>query len=43
MTIATSTKPPINWVNTLFFIALHIGALFAFVPSNFSWNALGVA
>jgi stearoyl-CoA desaturase (delta-9 desaturase) len=43
MTIATSTKPKINWVNTLFFIALHIGALLAFIPSNFSWTAVGVA
>ncbi|MEA5514102.1 acyl-CoA desaturase [Nodularia sp. UHCC 0506] len=43
MTIATSTKLQINWVNTLFFLALHIGALFAFLPSNFSWNAVGVA
>jgi fatty-acid desaturase len=43
MTIATSTRPKINWVNTLFFIALHIGALLAFLPSNFSWTAVGVA
>jgi fatty-acid desaturase len=43
MTIATSTRPKINWVNTLFFIALHIGALLAFIPSNFSWTAVGVA
>ncbi|MBR8833663.1 MAG: acyl-CoA desaturase [Stigonema ocellatum SAG 48.90 = DSM 106950] len=43
MTIATSTKRQINWVNTLFFAALHIGALFAFLPSNFSWKAVGVA
>jgi fatty-acid desaturase len=43
MTIATSTRPQINWVNTLFFIALHIGALFAFIPSNFSWSAVAVA
>lgn len=42
MTIATSTKPQINWVNTLFFIFLHIGALFALLPSNFSWTAVGV-
>jgi sn-1 stearoyl-lipid 9-desaturase len=42
MTIATSTKLQINWVNTLFFAALHIGALFALVPSNFSWSAVGV-
>ncbi|MFH7026584.1 MAG: acyl-CoA desaturase [Heteroscytonema crispum UTEX LB 1556] len=43
MTIATSTKPQINWVNTLFFAGLHIGALFALLPSNFSWKAVGVA
>ncbi len=43
MTIAASTKPQINWVNTLFFLALHIGALFALLPSNFSWKAVGVA
>jgi stearoyl-CoA desaturase (delta-9 desaturase) len=43
MTIATSTKLKINWVNTLFFIGLHIGALFALIPSNFSWRAVGVA
>lgn len=42
MTIATSTKLQINWVNTLFFAALHIGALFALLPSNFSWQAFGV-
>jgi len=43
MTTATSTKLQINWVNTLFFIGLHIGALFALIPSNFSWTAVGVA
>ncbi|NEU75488.1 acyl-CoA desaturase [Hassallia byssoidea VB512170] len=43
MTIAASTKSQINWVNTLFFLALHIGALFALLPSNFSWKAVGVA
>ncbi|MBN3927358.1 MAG: acyl-CoA desaturase, partial [Nostoc sp. NMS4] len=43
MTIATSTKPQTNWVNTLFFVGLHIGALFALVPGNFSWSAVGVA
>jgi stearoyl-CoA desaturase (delta-9 desaturase) len=43
MTIATSTKRQINWVNTLFFIGLHIGALLALLPSNFSWQAVGVA
>ncbi|MDV2994213.1 MAG: hypothetical protein N4J56_003867 [Chroococcidiopsis sp. SAG 2025] len=43
MTIATPTKLTINWVNTLFFIGLHFGALFALLPSNFSWQAVGVA
>jgi len=43
MTIATSTKHQINWVNTLFFAFLHIGALFALLPSNFNWKAVGVA
>lgn len=42
MTIATSTKTPINWVNIAFFAALHIGAMFALLPSNFSWAAVGV-
>lgn len=43
MTIATSTKPTLNWVNITFFAVLHIGALFALLPSNFSWSAVGVA
>ncbi|BAZ05275.1 acyl-CoA desaturase [Calothrix sp. NIES-3974] len=43
MTIATSTKRQINWVNTLFFAAVHLGALLALVPAFFSWKAVGVA
>ena len=43
MTIATSTKPQINWVNTLFFIALHLGALLVLLPSNFNSKAVIVA
>jgi len=43
MAIATSTKPQISWVNTLFFVFLHIGSLFALIPGNFSWSAVGVA
>jgi len=43
MTIATSNKHSINWVNTLFFAGVHIGAVFAFLPNFFSWNAVGVA
>ncbi len=43
MTIATSTKPTLNWVNITFFAVLHIGALLALFPGNFSWKAVGVA
>lgn len=43
MTIATSTKPTLNWVNITFFAVLHIGALFALIPGNFNWRAVGVA
>lgn len=31
-----------NWVTAVFFLFIHAGALFAFVPSNFSWTALGL-
>lgn len=43
MTIATSTKPTLNWVNITFFAILHIGALFALLPGNTNWRAVGVA
>lgn len=43
MTIATSTKLPLSWTNILFLGGLHIGALFALLPSNFSWTAVGLA
>ncbi|HEY9620322.1 MAG TPA: acyl-CoA desaturase [Crinalium sp.] len=42
MTIATSTKLHANWIVIGFMIAIHTGALFALVPSNFSWSAIGV-
>jgi sn-1 stearoyl-lipid 9-desaturase len=42
MTVATSTKPPIDWATVIFMVALHFGALFAFLPSNFSWTAVGL-
>ena len=32
----------IAWPSLLWIGALHLGALLAFVPSNFSWTALGV-
>lgn len=43
MTIATSTQPRLEWPIILFMIAIHIGALFALLPSNFSWAAVGLA
>ncbi len=43
MTIATSTKLPIDWTVILFMAGLHIGALFALLPSNFSWSAVALA
>jgi len=43
MTIATSTKLPIDWATTLFLAGVHIAALFALLPSNFSWAAVGLA
>lgn len=43
MTIATSTKLPFDWTVILFMTALHIGALCALLPGNFSWEAVGLA
>lgn len=43
MTIATSTKLRLIWPTIIFMVVIHVGALFAFLPSNFSWSAVGVA
>lgn len=53
MTVATTTKDqeqvrqdsPLrpDWVIIIYMAALHIAALFALFPSNFSWAAVGVA
>ena len=43
MRIATLTKPRIKWINILFLIALHIGAVCGLLPNNFSWAAVGLA
>ena len=43
MTIATETKLKPDWITISFMAFLHIGALFALLPSNFSWAAVGVA
>lgn len=44
MTVATTTTQlRFNTPTFVFMVALHIGALFAFLPSNFSWAAVGLA
>ena len=43
MTVATEKKLSIDWITIAFIGALHILALFALLPSNFSWAAIGVA
>lgn len=43
MTIATSTKITPDWTTIGFMAFLHAGALLAFIPSNFSWSAVGLA
>jgi sn-1 stearoyl-lipid 9-desaturase len=43
MTVATMKKPRIDWATVVFMVIVHVGALFAFLPSNFNWSAVGVA
>jgi sn-1 stearoyl-lipid 9-desaturase len=43
MTVATRKKPRIDWATVVFMVIVHVGALFAFLPSNFNWSAVGVA
>ncbi|MDJ0570423.1 MAG: acyl-CoA desaturase [Pleurocapsa sp. MO_192.B19] len=43
MTVATSEKIPPAWGTIIYIAAIHFVALLALVPSNFNWNALGVA
>jgi len=43
MTVAKSELPVLNWPTTLFMVAIHLAALLALLPSNFSWSAVGVA
>ncbi|WP_072622813.1 acyl-CoA desaturase [Spirulina major] len=42
MTLVSPQKMPLNWLNIWYVALIHIGALFAFVPGTFSWNAVGV-
>lgn len=42
MIIATSPQLRFNWVNIIYMALIHVGALFALLPSNFSWKAVGL-
>jgi stearoyl-CoA desaturase (delta-9 desaturase) len=42
MTLATSTKLRLDWTVIFFILAVHIVAIFAFFPGNFSWAAVGL-
>lgn len=42
MDIATSTKLRLEWPIILFIAAVHLGAMCALLPSNFSWEAVGL-
>lgn len=43
MTVATSDKIPPAWGTIIYMGIIHALALLALIPSNFNWNALGVA
>ncbi|MBF2001219.1 MAG: acyl-CoA desaturase [Synechococcales cyanobacterium M58_A2018_015] len=43
MTIATSNNLPRDWAVILFMALVHIGAIVAFLPGNFSWAGVGLA
>ncbi len=43
MTIATSEKLPLAWGMIAYMATIHLVALLALIPSNFSWGAVGVA
>jgi sn-1 stearoyl-lipid 9-desaturase len=43
MTVAASTKLRLNWTMIIALIIIHIGAICAFLPGLFSWQAVGVA
>jgi sn-1 stearoyl-lipid 9-desaturase len=43
MTVAASTKLRLDWTMIIALIIFHIGAVCAFLPGLFSWQAVGVA
>jgi sn-1 stearoyl-lipid 9-desaturase len=43
MTVTTSEKIPPAWGTIIYLAIIHLMALFAIFPRNFSWSALGIA
>ena len=43
MTVATSNQLSLSWSVILYMVGLHLLALLALFPGNFTWSALGVA
>jgi sn-1 stearoyl-lipid 9-desaturase len=43
MTVATSNKLSLDWAIIVYMATIHLIALLAVFPSNFSWGAIGVA
>ncbi len=43
MTVAASTKLRLDWTMIIALVIFHIGAICAFLPGIFSWQAVGVA
>jgi sn-1 stearoyl-lipid 9-desaturase len=43
MTVAASTKLRLDWTMIIALVIFHIGAVCAFLPGIFSWQAVGVA
>jgi sn-1 stearoyl-lipid 9-desaturase len=43
MTVATTKQLPLDIPVIVFMTAIHIGAVFAFLPGNFSWTGVGLA
>lgn len=42
MTVANSEKIPLDWSVIIYMTFIHSMALFAFLPQNFSWTAVGI-
>jgi sn-1 stearoyl-lipid 9-desaturase len=42
-TATSTTKLPFDWAVIIFMAIIHIGALLALLPSNFSWTGIGLA